>query len=300
MATASLHARPDRGDYLLLMLLGLTWGGSFLLIKLAVATIPPLTVVAGRIVIGAAVLGLLAWWRGAKLPRDRASWSKLFVMGTLGTMLPFALITWGETRIDSGLAAILMSFVPIGAIVLAHVFQHDERLTGGKIVGVMLGAAGIVVLVGPSALAGLGDELVAQLVVLAAALCYSGNTIVARRLGSLSPDIVSIGMLLAAGAIAVPAAVVIDRPWQLEPSSLSLVALLLLGVLSTALGYVLLFAVVARAGAGFAAFNNFLVPPVGVAWGVALLGEQPGPNALIALALILAGLAAPRLWPGRS
>src|SRR5690606_16252214 len=136
--------------------------------------------------------------------------------------------------------------------------------------------------------------------VLAAALCYSGNTIVARRLGSLSPDIVSIGMLLAAGAIAVPAAVVIDRPWQLEPSSLSLVALLLLGVLSPALGYVLLFAVVARAGAGFAAFNNFLVPPVGVAWGVALLGEQPGPNALIALALILAGLAAPRLWPGRS
>lgn len=291
--------RPGRGDYLLLILLGLTWGGSFLLIKIAVATIPPLSVVAGRIVIGAAALGLLAWWRGAKLPRDAGSWGKLFAMGTLGTVLPFALISWGETRIDSGLAAILMSFVPIGALLLAHVFQHDEKLTAGKIVGVALGAVGIVLLVGPSALAGLGHELVAQIAVLAAAFCYAGNTIVARRLGGLSADIVSIGMLLAAAVIAVPAAAIVDRPWRLEPSALSLFAVLLLGIVSTALGYVLLFAVVARAGAGFAAFNNFLVPPVGVVWGVALLGEQPSPNALLALLVILAGLAAPRLWPGR-
>lgn len=292
------HLRPNRGDYLLLVLLGLTWGGSFLLIKLAVATIPPLSVVAARIVIGAAVLGLLAWWRGAKLPRDAASWGKLFVMGTLGTVLPFALISWGETRIDSGLAAILMSFVPIGTILLAHVFQHDEKLTAGKSVGVALGAIGIVVLVGPSALAGLGHELAAQLAVLAATLCYAGNTIVARRLGGLSADIVSIGMLLTAAVVAVPAALVVDRPWELDPSALSLFAVVLLGVVSTALGYVLLFAVVARAGAGFAAFNNFLVPPVGVIWGVALLAEQPSPTALVALLIILAGLAAPRLWPG--
>lgn len=287
---------PNRGDYALLVALGLTWGGSFLLIKLAVATIPPLSVVAGRIVVGVAVLLLIARARGLSLPTDRRSWAKLALMGTLGTVLPFTLITWGETRIDSGLAAILMAFVPIGAIVMAHVFQPDEKLTAGKVAGVALGLVGIVVLVGPAALAGLGHELAAQLAVLAAALCYAGNGVVARRLGGMPADIVSVGMLITAGIIAVPAAIVVDRPWTLDPSALSLFAVIALGVVSTAIGYILLFAVVARAGAGFAAFNNFLVPPVGVVWGVALLGEAPGPNALAALAIVMAGLVAPRLW----
>jgi drug/metabolite transporter (DMT)-like permease len=287
---------PNRGDYLLLVALGLTWGASFLLIKLAVATIPPLTVVAGRVVIGVAILMAIARLRGVALPTDRATWAKLAAMGALGTVLPFTLITWGETRIDSGLAAILMAFVPISAIVMAHLFQPDEPLTTGKIAGVALGLVGLVVLVGPSALAGLGRELVAQVAVLIAALCYAANTVVARRLGGLSADMVSIGMMASAAVIAVPAALVVDRPWTLDPSALSLLAVLLLGVVSTALGYVLLFAMVARAGAGFAAFNNFLVPPVGVLWGVTLLGEEPGPHALLALAIVLGGLIAPRLW----
>ena len=289
-AAAIRAARPNRGDYLLLVALGLTWGASFLLIKMAVASIPPLSVVAGRIVVGLVVLGAIAALRGTKLPTDRRSWAKLALMGAIGTVLPFALISWGETRIDSGLAAILMSFVPIGTLVMAHLVQHDEPLTPGKIVGVGLGAVGIVVLVGPSALAGLGHQLIAQLAVLAAALCYAGNTLLARRLGGLAPDAVSIGMLLSAAAIAVPAALAVDRPWALDPSWLSLLAVLLLGVVSTALGYVLLFAVVASAGAGFAAFNNFVV------WGVLLLAEAPSPHALAALAIVLAGLAAPRLW----
>lgn len=297
-AAAIRGTRPNRGDYLLLVALGLTWGASFLLIKVAVETIPPLTVVAGRIVVGAAVLGIIAALRGTRLPRDLKSWLKLGLMGTIGTVLPFFLISWGETRIDSGLAAILMAFVPIGALVLAHLFYHDEPLTWGKLAGVLLGVAGIVVLVGPSALAGLGHKLTAELAVLAAALCYAGNTTVSRRLGGLPADIVSIGMLLTAGAIAVPAALVVDRPWELDPSLLSLGAVVALGVISTALGYVLLFAVVARAGAGFAAFNNFLVPPVGVIWGVVLLGETPSPHALAALLIVLAGLAAPRIWTG--
>lgn len=289
-------AKPNRGDYLLLLALGVTWGASFLLIKIAVATIPPLSVVAGRILVGAVALGVIAALRGTKLPTDGRSWLKLGIMGTIGTVLPFFLISWGELRIDSGLAAILMAFVPIGALVLAHLFYHDEKLTAGKLVGVLLGVAGIVVLVGPSALAGLGHEVTAQLAVLGAAFCYAGNTTIARRLGGLPAEIVSIGMLLTAAVIAVPAALVVDQPWRLEPSAMSILAVVLLGVVSTALGYVLLFAVVARAGAGFAAFNNFLVPPVGVVWGVLLLGETPSPHALAALLIVLAGLAAPRLW----
>ena len=292
-------AHPGRADYVLLLLLAAVWGGSFLLIKLAVATVPPLTVASGRIVVGAVFLGAIAAWRGSRLPADPAAWGKLFAMGVLGTMLPFTLIGWGETRIDSGLAAILMSAVPLGTILLAHLFQRDEPLTAGKMLGVLLGVAGIVVLIGPGALAGVGHQVLAQLAVLAATLCYAANSVLARRLVGVPAETVAIGMLLTAGLVGLPVSLAVDRPWRLDPSLLSILAVVALGVLSTAIGSLLLFRIIARAGAGFSSFNNFLVPLFGVFWGVALLGEEPQPRALAALALVLAGVAAPRLLAGR-
>lgn len=292
--------RPGRSDYLLLTLLGAIWGGSFFLIKIAVATVPPLSVAAARIVIGALVLVAIARWRGAAFPRSADAWRKLLAMGVLGTAAPFALINWGETRIDSGLAAILMSAVPLCTVLLAHLLQRDEPLTTGKAVGVALGGAGILVLVGPSALRGAGDHLLAELAVLAATLCYAANSIIARRLVGLSPDIVAAGMLLCAALVAVPASLLIDRPWQLAPSLDSALAIAALGLLPTAIGYILVFRIIASAGAGFSSFNNYLVPVFGVFWGVLMLGEEPQPQALLGLAIVLAGLAAPRLWPGRA
>jgi drug/metabolite transporter (DMT)-like permease len=290
---------PGRNDYLLLLMLGAVWGFSFLLIKLAVATIPPLTVAAGRICLGAALLLLVAIIRGAPLRQLRASWLPLLAMGGLGTVLPFFLISWGETRIDSGLAAILMSATPLYTIILAHFLVAGEPLTVGKVAGVALGFAGMVVLVGPSALSGLGGVLVAQLAVAVAPLCYAGNSIVARRLPPMPPELVGAGMLLAATIIGLPASLLIDRPWELAPSGLSLLAVIGLGVVCTAFGYLLLFRIIAGAGAGFSSFNNYLVPLFGLLWGALLLGERPEPRALIALLLIFAGIAAPRLWPGR-
>ncbi len=291
--------RPSRDDYALLVLLGAVWGGSFLLIKLAVATIPPLTVAAGRIVVGAATMTLLARRRGARFPRARNVWRKLLFMGGIGTMLPFVLINWGETEIDSGLAAILMSAVPFSTLLLAHVFQRDEPLTPGKIAGAALGAAGIVVLIGPGALAGVGRHVAGELAVLAATLCYAANSIVARRLAGVAPEMMVAGMLVGAGLFGVPLCLAVDRPWRIEPSALSVLALAALGVLPTAIGYLLSFRIIMRAGAGFASFNNFLVPVFGVLWGVLLLGETPQRRALAGLAIVLAGLAVPRLWAGR-
>lgn len=292
--------RPGRTDYILLTLLGAIWGGSFLLIKLAVATVPPLSVAAGRIVIGAIVLGAVALLRGATFPRSGDAWLKLLAMGTLGTAAPFVLINWGETRIDSGLAAILMSAVPLSTVLLAHLLQHDEPLTAGKVVGVVLGGIGILVLVGPSALRGAGQHLLAELAVLVATLCYAGNSIIARRLKGVSPDVTTVCMLLAAALVAVPASLAVDRPWRLDPSAESLLAVVGLGLLPTAIGYILVFRIIGSAGAGFASFNNYLVPLFGVFWGVLILKEQPQPQALLGLVIVLAGLAAPRLWPGRS
>jgi drug/metabolite transporter (DMT)-like permease len=290
---------PTRDDYLLLLLLGAVWGSSFLLIKVAVATIPPITVATGRIGIGAIVLALMVAARGRAWPRDKHSWLLLLVMGTIGNAIPFSLINWGETHIDSGLTAILMSTVPLATIMLAPAFVRDEPVTPGKLLGVAFGMAGVAVLIGPGALMGAHGELLGEIAVTCAALCYAVNGLVARQLPPMPVEVISAGTLLSASLVGLPLSLAAERPWAAAPSVLSLGALALLGVLNTAGGYLLLFRLVVRAGAGFASLNNFLVPLFGVMWGVLLLEERPSPRAVAGLALIFAGLAAVRLWPRR-
>lgn len=296
-ASRPAQRRPDRTDFILLLSLGALWGGSFMLIKLAIVTIPPLTIAAGRVAIGAAVLVAVIRWRGLSWPTSRRDWLSLFLMGGVGTVLPFALINWGETHIDSSMAAMLISAVPISTIVLAHIFQQDEPLTVGNIAGVALGCTGIAILIGPGAWHGLGVEVLGQLAIIGATLCYAFTSIVARRLSHLSSDLVAAGMLTMATLVAVPLSLSIERPWQLAPSLLSAAAVGGLGLGATACGYLLLFRIIARAGAGFSSFNNFLAPLCGVLWGALLLGEAIELRALVALAVVLAGLAALRLWP---
>jgi drug/metabolite transporter (DMT)-like permease len=173
---------PTRDDYLQLLLLGAVWGSSFLLIKLAVETIPPITVAAARIAIGAIVLALIVAARSRSWPRGRRQWLLLFVMGLVGNIIPFSLINWGETRIDSGLTAILMSTVPLATIMLAPAFVRDEPVTSGKLVGATLGMAGVAVLIGPGALMGAHGELHGEIAVTCAAQCDAANRLVARQL----------------------------------------------------------------------------------------------------------------------
>jgi drug/metabolite transporter (DMT)-like permease len=165
--------------------------------------------------------------------------------------------------------------------------------------GVLVGGAGLLMLVGPSALGGLGHQLLAQLAVLAATLCYAGNGIVTRRLTGVPVDVAAAAMLTVAAAIGVPISLAADRPWMLDPSWQSVLAVAALGLLSTAFGSLLLILIIARAGAGFSAFSNYLVPLFGVLWGALLLGETVDPMSLAALAVVMVGIAAPRLWPGR-
>jgi drug/metabolite transporter (DMT)-like permease len=291
--------QPNRQDYGLLVALGAVWGSSFLLIKLAVATIPPVSVATGRIAVGALVLALIVAARRQAWPKTARAWGLLAVMGLIGNVIPFSLINWGEVRIDSGLAAILMSTVPLATILLAPAFVRDEPITAGKLIGVGLGMAGVAVLIGPGALLGAEGELLGQIAVAAAALCYAVNGLVARQLPRLPVEVISAGTLLCATLAGLPLCLAIDRPWEIAPSALSLAALIGLGIVNTAGGYLLLFRLVVRAGAGFASLNNFLVPLFGVLWGVLLLAERPSPQALLGLLLIFAGLAAVRLWPGR-
>jgi drug/metabolite transporter (DMT)-like permease len=268
-----------------------------MLIKLALATMPPLTVATGRVAVGALALVIVVAAQRQAWPRTGRAWLLLATMGVLGNVIPFSLINWGETRIDSGLAAILMSTVPLATIVLAPAFVSDEPITRGKLIGVVLGMVGVVILIGPGALTGSHGELLGQIAVTAAAVSYALNGLVARQLPQMPVVVMSAGALLTATIAGFPLTLVVDQPWQLSPSALSLAALVGLGVINTAGGYLLLFWLTKRTGAGFASFNNFLVPLFGLGWGIALLGERPAPAALLGLVLIFVGLAAVKRWP---
>jgi drug/metabolite transporter (DMT)-like permease len=282
---------PGPGDFGLLLLLALTWGSSFLFIKQAVDTLPPLSLAVGRIAIGAAMLLIIAHAKGQATPRGAALWGRMIFLGIIGNSLPFFLIAWGEQYTPSNLAAILMATIPSFVIVLAHFFTHDEPLTLGKALGALFGFAGVVALIGVDALKGLGDVVIGQIAILAGALSYSLYGINAKRLPQLGSEML-VGTILLAGLIPlIPVWFVIDRPWTLAPDGKAWFSVAWLGLLSTGGGNLLFFLLIRRVGAGFGSFNNYLVPLMGIGWGFFLAGERPSWNALAALVLILTGLA---------
>lgn len=284
-------------DVLLLVLLASIWGGSFLFIKIAIADFPPLSIVAGRVIFGGLALAAIVLVRRRALPREPRVWLDCAVLALVSNLGPFFLIAWGEQTIDSALAAILMGTMPLSALLLAHLLTHDEKLDRNKLLGVGFGFAGVVVLVGPSALAGLGPGIGsrgfgAQLAIVAAAAGYALGGIYARRSGltRLSPDVAASTVLLLCALAIVPLTLAVDRPWSLRPGAEAWLALIALGVLSTGLAYVLLFHLLARRGVTFVALNNYLVPLFGLVWGALILAEPVTPRALAGLALILVGV----------
>jgi drug/metabolite transporter (DMT)-like permease len=292
---------PTLVDYLHLLRLSLLWGSSFLAIKIAVEHgVPPLTVAAIRIGLGAAMLLTIATVRGQAWPPlrtrgDARLWWRILFLGVVGNSVPFFLISWGEQTTTSQLAGILMAIIPMLVVILAHFFTHDERLNLLKIIGVALGFAGVVVLVGVDYLRGFGAQVMGQALIIGGCISYSLYGVTARHLPRLAPDML-IGVILFAGFIAIlPFWLVIDRPWEIDWQWQGVAAVCWLGLIATGTGNLLYFVILRRAGAGFAANNNYLVPPLSLVYGFFVLGEQPHLNALAALVLILVGLAVQRI-----
>ncbi len=289
---------PALADYLLLFGLAALWGGSFTFIKMGVETVPAVTTTLLRLLIATALILALAYWRGERLPRGGRIWRVVLATAITGNAVPFTLISWGEERIDSGLAAILMGIMPLTTMLIAHAVTVDDRLTPGKIAGIVLGFIGLVILIGPARLTSLGGDVVRELAVAAAAICYGINANVTRSLNGV-PQFAAIGaVMLVSALLLLPLSMVVDQPWTLAPSTRSLAAIVMLGIFQTALGTVILFTLVRRQGASFFSQINFLVPISGVLWGAVVLAERPSLNAYIALGLILLGVAVAR-WGGK-
>ncbi len=287
--------RPGPLEWALLVALSLMWGTAFGFTRVAVETLPPTTVVASRVLIAALLLTLVARALGLRLP-DRSLWSRLALLAAAGNALPFFLIAWGQQRIDSGLAGILMAVMPLATLGLAHAFVPGERLTGAKLTGFGLGLAGVAVLVGPAVLRDLGGaESTAQLAVLGGALSYAINAILSRRLPVMHPIVSSAGVMWMATLIMLPIALLRDRAALADGALDSLLATLALGLIATAAGTVTYFRLIVSSGPTFVSGTNYLIPLVAVGVGVLLLGEQPGWRAVVALAMILGGLGLSQL-----
>lgn len=276
----------------LLLALSTLWGASYSFIKIGVETIPPVTLIAARTFIAGMILVVVIRWRGLSLPRDAATWRRFMFQAWLNSVIPFTLIAWAQQTTDAALATILNSTSPIFAFLLTALVTRHEIVNGRKLFGVGAGIAGICLVVGMQALGGLGQELWAQLAIVAATICYAGAAIFGKNFKGLDPLMPAAGSMMCGAAILIPVSLVSEQPWTLAPSMESILALLGLSIFSTALAFVIYFRLVQTLGSVGTTAQAYLRVPIGVAIGVVFLGESLSSSAWIGLLCVVVGVAA--------
>jgi drug/metabolite transporter (DMT)-like permease len=277
-------------DWLLLFLLSLLWGGAFFFGKVAIVEIPPLTLALGRVLIAAAMLAVFVRTGGLSSSR---LWASYIMLGLLQNVIPFGLVFWGQIFIPSSLSSILIATTPLFTVLIAHITTVDDKLTLARLVGLVAGFSGVAIVIGPDLLHEFGMNLAAEVASLLAAVSYAIAGVYGRRFRNAPPLFVSTGQLIASTIILAPAAALIDRPWNLPiPSPVALCSLLALAVFSTALGYLIYFRILSRAGATNVMLVTFLMPVSTILLGILILGEHVTLRHLAGLAIIAVGLAA--------
>ncbi|MFN4155619.1 MAG: DMT family transporter [Paracoccaceae bacterium] len=296
MSSPSQPNRPmSLPEWAMLLSLAAVWGGSFFFNSIALRDLPVFSVVVSRVALATVILLAVLRLRGERLPRGKSVWTAFSIMGLLNNVIPFSLIVWGQQHIGSGVASILNAATPLFTVILAHVFTRDERMTSGRLAGVLIGFAGVSVMVGTDVLRDMGVGVLAQGLCLCAAVSYAFAGIYGRRFRrmGISPIGTATGQVVASSLILLPLVMLVDRPWTLPfPGSGTIGALIGLAAISTALAYVLYFRILATAGATNLLLVTFLVPVSAILLGTVLLGEVLMPRHIAGMALIGAGLAA--------
>ncbi len=269
------------------------WGSSFAMTKVAVESLDPIWVVALRLIVSLLILAPVLLVRRERLQLGWRIWAWYSVLGALGNTIPFFLISWGTVHIDSGLAGILMSMVPLMVISLAHLFIPGEQLTWKKSLGFTLGFSGVVVLIGPASLldvANSGIKLIAQIAILGATLCYALHSIGARLMPPSSTYQTAFSVLLMGVVFSLPLAIYLSPEGISGATNLSLLMTLMLGIFPTALASLILFRLISEAGPSFVSLSNYLIPAFALITGVVLLGEHLSMKAMAGFVLILLGI----------
>jgi len=284
----------DGTGWLLIGILSILWGGAFFLIEVGLRSYPPITLVFMRLVLAVPPMWIAMRLMGQRLPSEPRVWGLLAVVGALNCALPFILFFWGQQYLDSGYASILNATTPLWGVITAHFLTSDEKATPARILGVLIGMAGIVVMVGPEAMKGLSNNLLAQIACIISTIFYSFAAIYGRRLSQteLTPMAVATGQTMMAALMMVPVVVLVDQPWTMATPRLdSTLAGLTLALFSTALAYTLYFRLIDRSGASNAQLVAFLMPILAVILGIAFLGESLSGGQIVGAALIAIGLA---------
>lgn len=277
-----------------LLFLSVLWGGSFFFNAVAVSELPPVTVVALRLIMAAAVLAVIVRATGIRLPRDPRTWGQFAVLGIFNNAVPFTVFVWAQTHITAGLASILNATQPLFTVFLAQALTHDEKITPGRVAGAVVGIAGVAALIGADAAGGLDDNVIAEVACLGATLFYAYTAVFARRFSAMgiAPLAVATGQLTTGGLVMIPIALIIDQPWTLPmPSSAVIAAVLGQALLSTVLAYVIFFHLIARAGSTNAGLVTFLNPVTAIVLGALFLGQGLAPSHVAGMAVIALGLA---------
>ncbi len=280
-------------EWILLLILSFIWGASFFLGKVAVAAIPPLTIVLVRVGIAAIVMNLFMVFSGRRMPGSLKMWTGFLVMGLLNNMIPFSLIFWGQIKIASGLASILNATTPLWTVMLAHFLTRDEKLNPGRLSGVILGIIGVIIIIGPDVLKGFGANAFAQLAVVGAAISYAFAGIFGKQFKKESPYVMATGQLTCSALLMIPVSLVIDKPWTLSNPGVNIwTCMLTLALVCTALAYILYFKILSSAGATNLMLVTFLIPVSAMLLGIFLLGERLDLRHYLGMATIALGLIA--------
>ena len=284
-------ARERYRDLFWLVVLGALWGSSYLFIKVTVTEVSALTLVTGRLLLGAAILWILLLVTGQSMPRSRAMWVAYSVMGFFSAALPWTLIAWAEESISSGLAALLQATMPIFTVILAHFLTSDERMTPVKILGVVIGFAGVAFLLLPDLRQGLQANLLGQLAMVGSSVSYAGAAIFARsRLRGEPPLVSTTGQLTMGLVFLLPISVLAGRSQHLAPSLPALASWLALTILGTVVAYVIYYHLIERTSATFVSTVTYVIPVFGLILGALVLGEPLTATQLVSLTLILVGV----------
>lgn len=279
----------------LLVSLSILWGGSFFFNVIALAAMPPLTLVTARITLAALLLYLVVRATGKTMPVDWRIWAAFATMGVLNNVIPFSLIAWGQTQIPSGLASIVNATTPFSTVLAAHLFTRDEKLTAGRVLGVLIGFGGVVAMIGADVLIDSATgHLLGQLAILAATISYALSAVFARRFAraGVVPMTAATGQFVTAALFLVPMEIVIDRPWTLAaPGASALGAVFCLAALSSCLAYIIYYRILATAGAVNLMLVTFLVPVTAILLGTLAFGERLSVHQFLGMAAIGIGLA---------
>jgi drug/metabolite transporter (DMT)-like permease len=284
--------RPSPVEWLVFGALGFAWGSSYLFIKIGVETLTPLTLVAGRLAIGAAVLAVVMVLARQALPRHRSAYVHLLGVAMLGIVIPFFLITWGEQSISSALAAILNGTVPLFAVMLAAVILIDEPITTNRLVGLVVGFAGVVLITSPSFATGLDGSLAGQLALLGASVSYAAAGVYARRfvkgVAPLGSAFLEVGF---AFVISLGLAFAFENPLATRVEVSTVVSVVWLGLIGSGLAFLGFFYLLNRWGATRTSMVAYLLPVVGVVLGVLVRNEAISLPVLGGMVLIIGGVA---------